>query len=372
MLKKTKSMAVWISICACTAMALSSCAMAPEQESSAQETAAQEDVPALSAVMVVDGETLTLENTTLSSEEADQCVLVVKNGGSVVLRNCTIYKTGDTTQAEESLQTGVNTALVVQNGGNLVLESCTIETDAKGAGALAAVGENACVVASDTTIVTKQEQSIGIAAVDNGCVLAQNIKVESQGAYSPLMVAGTWNGTIQARGVTGKSAGQYAPCLYSAGGITLWDSQLQADASACAVLEGKNSLSVTESVLESLSAEQCVLVFESEQTKQAQPAQQEGMAEMSVSGGRLSAKQGAAVCVTNTQAQLTITDSAQVVSDEGVSIRAMADRWGSSGSNGGVLILRTNEDLQGTMVSDGLSSIQTEPAPTDAQNANTP
>lgn len=231
-------------LCACTvaAAALSSCGAVAKKEPQAQAAATAENSAVLRAVTVVDGDSLTLEGQTLCADEADQSVLVVKNGGSVVLRNCTITKTGGTADSASAIE-GVNAALVAQSGGNLVLENCTIETDGKGASALAAVGDNACVVVSDTTITTRQEASAGVMAAANGCILAQNLAIETQGAYSPMLYAGTGSGTIQASGVEGRSSGAYAPCVYSRGTLTLEDSEMVAYASVCAVLEGANSLS---------------------------------------------------------------------------------------------------------------------------------
>ena len=121
------------------AAALSSCGAVAKKEPQAQAAATAENSAVLRAVTVVDGDSLTLEGQTLCADEADQSVLVVKNGGSVVLRNCTITKTGGTADSASAIE-GVNAALVAQSGGNLVLENCTIETDGKGASALAAVG----------------------------------------------------------------------------------------------------------------------------------------------------------------------------------------------------------------------------------------
>ena len=273
-------------LCACTvaAAALSSCGAVAKKEPQAQAAATAENSAVLRAVTVVDGDSLTLEGQTLCADEADQSVLVVKNGGSVVLRNCTITKTGGTADSASAIE-GVNAALVAQSGGNLVLENCTIETDGKGASALAAVGDNACVVVSDTTITTRQEASAGVMAAANGCILAQNLAIETQGAYSPMLYAGTGSGTIQASGVEGRSSGAYAPCVYSRGTLTLEDSEMVAYASACAVLEGANSLSLTQTALESQGSEMGVLVFQPDAGQAEQTQADSGMAELWVSGG---------------------------------------------------------------------------------------
>ena len=355
-------------LCACTAAAaaLSSCGAVAEKELKAQAAAVAEDDAVLRAVTVVDGDSLTLEGQTLCAEEAGQSVLVVKNGGSVVLRNCTITKTGS--MAEGLAADGANAALVAQSGGSLVLENCTIETDGAGAAALAAVGDNACVVVSDTTITTRQEASAGVMAAANGCVLAQNLTIETQGAYSPMLYAGTGSGTIQAGGIAGRSGGAYAPCVYSRGTLALEDSEMVAYASACAVLEGANSLSLTQTDLESRGGEMGVLVFRAEETQTGQ----NDVAELRVSGGGVTAAQGAALYVTNTEAYVCITDSAQVLGGSGVAVKAAAGQWGSSGSNGGRLVLCSDGAMEGAIEHDSLSSVETVPAEETETNAKTP
>ncbi len=47
------------------------------------------------AATIVDGETITLKNQTLTATESNQIVLLVANGGKVVLDHCTIVKKGD-------------------------------------------------------------------------------------------------------------------------------------------------------------------------------------------------------------------------------------------------------------------------------------
>lgn len=360
-------------LCACTvaAAALSSCGAVAKKEPRAQAAATAENSAVLRAVTVVDGDSLTLEGQTLCADEADQSVLVVKNGGSVVLRNCTITKTGGTADSASAIE-GVNAALVAQSGGNLVLENCTIETDGKGASALAAVGDNACVVVSDTTITTRQEASAGVMAAANGCILAQNLAIETQGAYSPMLYAGTGSGTIQASGVEGRSSGAYAPCVYSRGTLTLEDSEMVAYASACAVLEGANSLSLTQTALESQGSEMGVLVFQPDAGQAEQTQADSGMAELWVSGGRVTAAQGAALYVTNTEAYICITDSAQVQGGSGVAVKAAAGQWGSSGNNGGRLVLRSDGAMEGAIEYDSLSSVETVTAAETEANAKTP
>ncbi|MFR4008644.1 MAG: hypothetical protein ACLT0Y_04750 [Christensenellales bacterium] len=67
-----------------------------------------------------------LENRTFSADRADQNALVVANGGSAVLRNCTIRKTGNASSSQD----GQNAALLVKSGGNLVMENAPLSPTA--------------------------------------------------------------------------------------------------------------------------------------------------------------------------------------------------------------------------------------------------
>ena len=82
------------------------------------------------------------------------------------------------------------------------------------------------------------------------------------------------------------------------------------------------------------------------------------MAELWVSGGRVTAAQGAALYVTNTEAYICITDSAQVQGGSGVAVKAAAGQWGSSGNNGGRLVLRSDGAMEGAIEYDSLSSVE--------------
>ncbi len=63
------------------------------------------------AALLVDGETLTLKNETLSATEGNQIAALVVNGGKLVLDHCTIEKTGD------GLRTGGRQGGGPQTGG---------------------------------------------------------------------------------------------------------------------------------------------------------------------------------------------------------------------------------------------------------------
>lgn len=165
------------------------------------------------------------------------------------------------------------------------------------------------MVVSDTTITTRQEASAGVMAAANGCILAQNLTIETQGAYSPMLYAGTGSGTIQASGVEGRSSGAYAPCVYSRGTLMLEDSEMVAYASACAVLEGANSLSLTQTALESQGSEMGVLVFQPDagQVEQADS----GMAELWVSGRPCDGGPGQRRCMLPTPRRTSALRTAQ-------------------------------------------------------------
>lgn len=94
-----------------------------------------------SAVLVVDGTDESYSDTTFASRTANQIAVLIINGGSLALTDCTITKSGDGTSSTSSGTTasaddsfnfyGLNSAIVcVGSGSSLTLDGCTVTTGA--------------------------------------------------------------------------------------------------------------------------------------------------------------------------------------------------------------------------------------------------
>lgn len=356
-----------LGVCLTLSLALTSCA----GQDAAQNNTPTATEPAARAVQrneqakaatVVDGDSVTLEGQTLTAKETGQSVLIVKNGGSAVLRDCTILKKGDAADAQQDNTSGVNAALVAESGGNLVMENCTVVTDGQGATAVAAVGGDACVVVYDSQITTKQAYSTGLLAADNGCVTAQSLKVQTAGAYSPLLYAGGEGGTMQAIAVQGQTYGTSAPCLIDEAALEVTDSQLVSYGAQGALVRAGGQLTLNQTLLTGEGG--CgVMVYQKEERR----ARAEKQAVFSMQGGTLVGKQGPAVYVTNAQAAVTLANGATAEGEADVLVKAAAGLWGESGANGGQVQLTTERGVAGRIETDTISGVQREESGTAQQ-----
>lgn len=322
-----KRLAAPLCLSLCFSLALAGCA---RQKSQPAADPSSSQTTNTSAVTVIDGDSVTFENRTFSADRADQNALVVQNGGSAVLRNCTIRKTGNASSSQD----GQNAALLVKSGGNLVMENCSVITDGLGADGIAAIGENACAVVSDTEIITKQAYSRGLVALDNGGVLAQYLTIRTEGDYSPLCATRT-RGSLQAGRVDGQTSGAHAFCLYAAGPMRLENSSLTARAADGCAVSGSGSLQLCQTTLTG-EAGHAVLILNEEDDASPQSTQ---TALVQIQGGTLSAKQGAGIFATNVQAKISFSDSPTVRAESNVLLRASAGPRGTAGQNGAVVLL---------------------------------
>lgn len=321
-----KRLAAPLCLSLCFSLALAGCA---RQKSQPAADPSSSQTTNTSAVTVIDGDSVTFENRTFSADRADQNALVVQNGGSAVLRNCTIRKTGNASSSQD----GQNAALLVKSGGNLVMENCSVITDGLGADGIAAIGENACAVVSDTEIITKQAYSRGLVAFDNGGVLAQYLTIRTEGDYSPLCATRT-RGSLQASRVDGQTSGAHALCLYAAGPMRLENSSLTARAADGCAVSGSGSLQLCQTTLTREAGHGVLILNEEEDASLTVHT-----ALVQIQGGTLSAKQGAGIFATNVRAKISLSDAPTVRAESNVLLRASAGPRGTAGQDGAVVLL---------------------------------
>lgn len=82
--------------------------------------------------LVVDSENVNEDNVKYHSDSADVNAVLVKNGGSLILSNAHIDKTGDTaTSGDDADFYGVNSAVLVNTNGTLDISNAEITTNSK-------------------------------------------------------------------------------------------------------------------------------------------------------------------------------------------------------------------------------------------------
>ena len=133
----------------------------------------------------------------LESFGADESVVVVKDGGNLTLEDGTVTKTGDTSNTENSEFYGLNAALLVKEGSAMTVSGTDITTEAEGANALFATGENAVLAVQDVTIRTTGNSSRGMDATYGGTVTADNVTISTSGAHCAAVATDRGKGLSQ-------------------------------------------------------------------------------------------------------------------------------------------------------------------------------
>ncbi len=260
------------------------------------------------AALLVDGEALTLSNQTLTATEGNEIAVLAVNGAKLTLDHCTIIKKGDglrtTSRGEapgepermrrpegahlypllDSLGQaprgerrprpegrpgggggpggggddsfnfyGLNSAVVAVGEGTTVeLVACNVTTEAEYANAVFSCDEANVSITEGITIRTTRGSSRGLFATCAGTITAQGaVDIDTKGAHCAALATDRGGGTVTvgSPGTPSQStlntAGEGSPCIYSTGDITAHNAQGTAQVSQTMVIEGKNTITLT-------------------------------------------------------------------------------------------------------------------------------
>jgi hypothetical protein len=147
------------------------------------------------------------------------------------------------------------------------------------------------------------------------------------------------------------TSGMGSPGIYSTGDISATGAKMTANNSEAAVIEGKNSIALTDSVL--LAKKSWGVMLYQSFSGDAEP----GTSVFTMNGGSLTAEDGPIFYTTNTRTRINLK-GAELKGRSGIFLKASAGRWGRSGSNGAdVTLTAENEHLAGSIICDRLSTI---------------
>lgn len=84
----------------------------------------------------------------------------------------------------------------------------------------------------------------------------------------------------------------------------------------------------------------------------------EGIASFSANESLIETNKGDTIFVTNTSAKINLSDNKIVNNDnEGAFLRIQKGKWGREGKNGGVVLLETDQELNGNIYVDDISEL---------------
>ena len=320
--------------------------------------------PALAASY--DGATTITESTTAvgqtyTSTAGSQNALLV-TGGDSVLTNPTVTKAGSPSGRSDDYDFyGTNAAILVNSGASLAVTGGTVTTDGSYANAVYANGTGTIHI-SDTTITTSSNNSGGVMVTGGGTLTAENLTITTSGGSSAAIRSDKGGGTLTVTGGSYTTNGSGSPAVYSTADITVNDATLTATKSEGIVVEGGNSVTLNNVTLTDTNN-----TLNGQSTTYKNVFLYQSMSgDASSGGGSFSAtestiitNQGDSFYVTNNTASITLNNNTIVNNDsDGYFLRAQADSWGRSGSNGGkVTLTLDHQDVSGDIYLDSISTL---------------
>lgn len=309
-----------------------------------------------------------LSNKTLSATSSDEYAIVVNDGGSLNATGLTISKSGDSSNTENSEFYGLNAAVLVQKESEATIKNTTIKTSATGANAIFSTGENATLNVSNTKITTTGDSSRGLDATYGGTINANKVTITTSGQHCAAVATDRGEGTVTVKNSILNTNGKGSPCVYSTGTISVSDSKGTATNSSCAVIEGKNSITLNNTKLTSYGVgrvddgiDNCgVMIYQSMSGDAS-----EGTGTFSATDSTLTISKKSKVYetspmffITNTDAVINLENTKlNYGSNQLVTVSGNDGEWGSQGSNGGNLTLNaTNQTLNGNISVDNIST----------------
>ena len=296
------------------------------------------------------------------SDDTDGGHAIEVSGEEASYSSVDVTKTGEA-DGDEADFYGKNAAVFATEKATLDLSDATVTTDGTHANAIFSYGEGTTVNVSDSRIETSGNCSGGLMVTGGGTLNAKNLDIHTTGNSSAAIRSDRGGGTETVDGGTYETDGTGSPAIYSTADVTVRDATLKSTASQGVVVEGKNSVTLSNVDLTASNTKknsdksdwyQAIMIYQSMSGDATQ-----GTASFSMSGGSLDNKNGDVLFVNNTVATVAM-DGVKITNEDpdGNLMMVAAAGWGKEGSNGGHVTLdATNQELTGDILVDSVSSL---------------
>ncbi len=266
---------------------------------------------AQTGIYTLDGETDTENDEAYAATLTDQSAVYVLNSGNLTLNNCTMTKTGDASDVNQSSQYGINAGVLATSASKVTINGGSVTTDASGANGLFATGSGSSITMSDGVIEASGANAHGVDATYGGSITLTNVDVSTDGASASVLATDFGGGTVTVTGgtITAKAteAGSHSAGIYSTGTITVSDAIVSSFGDCGGVIDGANSI-----ILNNTSLSGTV-----EGIKIWKTAPAAGAATVTIDGGSLTSTEGDGFYVTGetgnaATATLTVKNGATI------------------------------------------------------------
>ena len=306
-----------------------------------------------------------------TSTTADENTILATGAINASLTGTNVEKQGDSSGGDTTSFYGNNSAVIAKSGATLQISGATINTNATGANGVFSYGGSATTQNStsdgttvnieNSTITTLEDNSGGIMTTGGGIMNASNLTINTAGTSSAAIRTDRGGGTVNVSGGTYNTTGKGSPAIYSTAEVSVRDATLNSSSSEGVCIEGKNSVSL-ENV--DLTGNNTQLNGKSTTHKNIFLYQSmsgdadSGTCKFSAKNSRITSKTGDSFYITNTTAEINLEGCEITNANDGSLLRAQADSWGNSGSNGGNVTLNmNNQKASGNIVIDAISTL---------------
>ena len=299
-------------------------------------------------------ESKTFEHQRFDNTTSDQNSFIGKNKATITIDSSVFDKTGNTTNDDNSNFHGQNAVVLGIESSQTSIKDSNITSNSIGSNAVFATGEGSVINVENTNIHTKGDSSRGLDATYKGTVNGKNLTITTEGAHSATLATDRGEGTITAEAAKLTTSGTGSPVIYSTGNITANNVNGVANKSEIGVVEGKNSITLTNSNVTGYH-DNGFMLYQS-----FSGDAESGIARLKAENNTLTTHGTSAfIYVNNTTAEADLTGNTILMPNTTTLVKAAADsRWGKDGENGGHLTLRaSNQELSGNIVADSISTI---------------
>lgn len=305
------------------------------------------------AVYLQKGGNETRSNQNITASKTSESAVKVIDGGQYTLSDSTIKTSGNSSGLDSSSFYGLNAAVLAESGSTINLSNVNIGTTGTGANAVFAVGDGTTINLSNTKIDCKATGAHGVDATLAGKLVLNNVDITTAGdGASAAIATDRGGGTVEVNGGTVLTTGARSPALYCTGNITVNGGTFTSTGSEAAVIEGKNTLNITDADLTG-SKDWGVMVYQSMSGDASV-----GTGNFTMTGGLLKAEEGPLFMSTNTQSVFTLKN-VKLTAVSGTLLKAAAMDWGTPGSNGADVIFNADsQTMEGNIICDKISTIK--------------
>jgi hypothetical protein len=299
-------------------------------------------------VLTVNGTTQSQTGQTYAATQTDQSAVFVLNSGQLTLTNCTMTKTGDASNVNNSSQYGLNAGVLANAGGQITITGGSITTNASGGNGVFASGSGSSVTISDATIHASGGSAHGVDVTYGGVMTLTNVNVTTTGSNSSALATDFGGGTVHVTGgviaASSTSSNSHSAGIYSTGTISVSDATISSAGDCGGVIDGANTINLANT---SLSGPV-------EGIKVWKTAPMSGTANVTISGGSLSSANGDGFYVTGetgnaASANLLVSNGATITAGTGNIVKAVSPATAT--------FTTSNVNLTGNLVTTGSSTI---------------